>query len=143
MKISARNRLKCTVEEIQEGAVNGIVVMNLHDKATLKADITMDAIKDLELAPGKEACAVIKATNVLFAKGGKIANISARNQLTGTITELEKGAVNGRVTIQLGPKGTCVSGTITNDAIDSLGLAEGDEATAIIKATDVLVAVCG
>ena len=65
MKISARNQLKGTVVDIKEGAVNGVVTIDV-DGNKLVADITMDSIKNLGLEIGKEAYAVIKATSVMI-----------------------------------------------------------------------------
>lgn len=64
MKISARNMLKGTVSSIQEGAVNGVVTIDLHD-AKVKADITMEAIRDLGLKVGDQAVAIVKSTDVM------------------------------------------------------------------------------
>ncbi|WP_139653703.1 TOBE domain-containing protein [Raoultibacter phocaeensis] len=140
MKISARNQLAGTVSAVKEGAVNGVVAIKVGEQ-TIKSDITMEAIKDLGLAEGKEAVAIIKASNVLVAAGGEpIATISARNQFPGTVIKIEKGAVNGHVAIEIAD-GTTITASITNEAIDDLGLAEGSPAVAIVKATDVLVAV--
>ena len=101
----------------------------------------MESIKGLELAEGKKAFAIIKASNVMFAAGSEpIKNISARNQLVGTITSIKEGAVNGHVALELAD-GNKVIGSITNEAIESLGLAEGEKAVAIIKSTDVMVGV--
>ena len=105
----------------------------------VKADITMEAIKDLGLTEGKEAYAIIKASSVMFAND-EIEGISARNQLRGKITQVKEGAVNGHVTIEL-DNGDKVKGSITNEAIEQLGLKVGDEAVAIIKATEVMVGV--
>ena len=138
MKISARNQLKGTISNIQEGAVNGIVTIDLHD-TKVKADITMDAIRDLGLKVGGEAAAIVKASSVMFATE-EIKGISARNQLRGKIVEVKEGAVNGHVAIEL-PCGCKVKGSITNEAIESLGLKVGGEAVAIIKATEVMVGV--
>ncbi len=99
----------------------------------------MESVKQLELAEGKECYAVIKATNVMFATA-KIPNISARNQIEGTVTSVKEGAVNGHVTIE-DESGVRISGSITNEAIEQLGLKEGGKAVAIIKSTDVMVAV--
>ena len=66
MKISARNQLKGTVVDIKEGAVNGVVTIDV-DGNKLVADITMDSIKNLGIEVGKEAYAVIKATSVMVA----------------------------------------------------------------------------
>ena len=140
MKISARNQLKGVITNVAEGAVNGVVTIDLGGNQ-VKADITMESINELGLAEGKEAYAIIKATNVMFAAGTeRITNISARNQLAGTITKVTKGAVNGHVSIELAD-GNRISGSITNAAIDDLELAEGKPALAIIKATDVIVGV--
>ena len=139
MKISARNQIKGTVKTIREGVVNAVVVICRGSHNPVFADITMAAVKDLGLEEGKECYAVIKATNVMFATG-KLAGLSARNQIEGTVVAVEEGAVNGHVTIE-DADGVKVTGSITNAAIEELGLAVGGKAVAIIKATDVMVAV--
>ena len=70
----------------------------------------------------------------------KIEGISARNQIEGKIVAVKEGAVNGIVTIE-DVDGVKISGSITNESIESLGLKEGGTAVAVIKATDVMVAV--
>jgi molybdate transport system regulatory protein len=140
MKLSARNQLRGTVETVTEGAVNGVVTVKV-GQDTITADITMEAIKDLGLEAGKEATVVVKATSVLLATGSeRIAGLSARNQLAGTVAKVTKGAVNGHVVLKLGGGGTLTS-SVTNEAIDDLGLAEGSPALGIVKANDVMVAV--
>ncbi|WP_417144718.1 TOBE domain-containing protein [Raoultibacter massiliensis] len=140
MKISARNQLAGTVAAVKEGAVNGVVTIKVGDH-TIKSDITMEAIKDLGLVEGKKAIAIIKASNVLIAAGSeRIDTISARNQFPGTVAKVEKGAVNGHVAIEIAD-GAKITASVTNEAIEDLGLAEGAAAVAIVKATDVLVAV--
>lgn len=138
MKLSARNQIKGTIKNIQEGAVNGVVTICIGG-SKLKADITMDAIRELGLAEGKEAYAVIKASSVMFANS-EIPGISARNQIRGTISQLTEGAVNGHVALDLGD-GKTIKGSITNESIRELGLKQGGEAVAIIKATEVMVGV--
>jgi len=65
MKISARNKLAGKVVAIEEGAVNSIVKIELSGTPTLTAVITNTAVKDLELAIGEKAVAVIKSSNVM------------------------------------------------------------------------------
>lgn len=65
--------------------------------------------------------------------------LSARNQLKGKITAVTKGATTSHVRIDIGG-GVIVTSSITNEAVDELGLRVGDEATAVIKASDVMVA---
>lgn len=64
--------------------------------------------------------------------------LSARNDLKGTITEIKKGAVMAKVTIDLG-HGLHIVSVITVDSVDELQLKVGDEAHAIIKSTEVLI----
>ena len=63
--------------------------------------------------------------------------LSARNQIKGKITQVIRGATNGHVHIDIG--GTTVHASITNLAIYYLALKVGDEAYAVIKASDVMV----
>jgi molybdopterin-binding protein len=63
--------------------------------------------------------------------------ISARNRLKGKVTEVTKGATTAHVKIDVG--GTVVTAAITNQSVDELGLKVGDEAYAIVKASDVMV----
>jgi molybdopterin-binding protein len=65
--------------------------------------------------------------------------ISARNQLKGKIVEVRRGATTAHVRIDIG-NGVIVTSSITNEAVDDLGLAVGDDAIAVIKASDVMVA---
>ena len=65
--------------------------------------------------------------------------ISARNQLNGKITEVSKGQTTAHVKIDIGG-GVIVTSSITNEAVDELQLAKGDAVTAVIKASDVMVA---
>lgn len=65
--------------------------------------------------------------------------ISARNLLTGTVVEVIKGATTSHVRIDIGT--AIVTASITNEAVDELKLAKGKKAIAVIKASDVMVAV--
>ena len=65
--------------------------------------------------------------------------LSARNQISGKIVEVRKGQTTAHVRIDIG-KGTVITSSITNEAVDELGLKVGDNAIAVIKASDVMVA---
>ncbi len=65
--------------------------------------------------------------------------LSARNQFEGRVVSVQKGQTTGHVRIEIAG-GVVVTASITNEAIDELALAEGDRATAVIKASDVMVA---
>jgi molybdopterin-binding protein len=64
--------------------------------------------------------------------------ISARNQIKGKVAAVQKGQTTGHVRIDIG-NGVILTASITNEAIDELALAAGDDAFAIIKASDVMV----
>ena len=66
--------------------------------------------------------------------------ISARNILSGTVVAVTKGATTAHVVIEMAP-GQRITASITNEAVDDLGLAVGKPAKAVIKSSDVLVAV--
>ena len=65
--------------------------------------------------------------------------LSARNQVRGTVISVTPGAVNGTVKVDIGG-GTILTSSITEEAIQDLGLAIGDAVTVIVKASDVLIA---
>ena len=64
--------------------------------------------------------------------------LSARNQLPGKVIGVRKGQTTGHVRIDIG-NGQIVTASITNEAIEDLDLNVGDEATAVVKASDVMV----
>jgi molybdopterin-binding protein len=66
--------------------------------------------------------------------------ISARNQFSGKVLAVVKGATTSHIRIEIA-EGVVVTASITNEAVEELGLAEGGPATAVIKASDVMVAV--
>ncbi len=65
--------------------------------------------------------------------------LSARNQIQGKIVELRKGATTAHVQIETAGK-LRIMASITNEAVEDLGLKVGDDAIAVIKASDVMVA---
>ena len=65
--------------------------------------------------------------------------LSARNQIKGKVIEVHNGATTAHVRIDIG-NGVVITSSITNEAVDDLGLRSGDDAIAVIKASDVMVA---
>jgi molybdopterin-binding protein len=64
--------------------------------------------------------------------------LSARNQLHGKVVEVRKGQTTAHVRVDIG-NGVIVTSSITNEAVDDLGLAAGDAVVAVIKASDVMI----
>jgi molybdopterin-binding protein len=70
----------------------------------------------------------------------QIMRISARNQLKGTVVEVKKGATTSHVRVDIG-NGQIVTSSITNEAVDDLGLKANGKVTVVVKASDVMIAV--
>lgn len=70
---------------------------------------------------------------VLLQKQPRPLKLSARNQIKGKLVEVRKGSTTAHVRIDIG-NGVVITSSITNEAVDDLGLRVGDEAIAIIKA---------
>ncbi|SFM81340.1 TOBE domain-containing protein [Methylobacterium pseudosasicola] len=66
--------------------------------------------------------------------------ISARNVIKGTVVSVDKGATTAHVKIEISP-GQVITSSITNEAVDSLKLVVGGQAYAVVKASDVMIAV--
>jgi molybdopterin-binding protein len=66
--------------------------------------------------------------------------ISARNQIKGTVVEVKKGATTSHVRVDIG-NGQIITSSITNEAVDDLGIKAGGKATVVVKASDVMIAV--
>ena len=64
--------------------------------------------------------------------------LSARNQLSGTVTEIRRGEAIANVVLDVA--GQRLVASITVEAVDELGLAEGRQVTAVVKASDVIIA---
>jgi molybdate transport system regulatory protein len=140
MKISARNVLPGTVNSVEKGAVNAEVVLTLWGGETAASIITNASVDALQLEPGKSVFAIIKASEVMIGKNLEGAKLSARNILNGKISELQDGAVNSEVGIQL-PGGTTLVASITKASVKALDLKQGDAVCAIVKASHVILGV--
>ncbi|AJE23313.1 transporter [Azotobacter chroococcum] len=140
MKISARNVFNGTVSALKEGSVNAEVDIVLGGGDKLAAVVTLESARSLELAAGKPVVAVIKAPWVLLMTDSSGYRLSARNILTGTVKSIETGAVNAEVTLAL-PGGTEITSMVTKEAVAELGLKPGASASAVIKASNVILGV--
>lgn len=138
MKTSARNQFYGKVAEIRSGAVNDEIIVELQGGDRIVAVITQESTRHLDLHPGSEVVALIKAPWVMVATEN--IRLSAQNWLNGNVAKLQRGAVNAEVVIQLAG-GTTVCAIISNDSADELELAEGKPATAIFNASHVILGV--
>jgi len=140
MKISARNVLAGEVKTVTKGAVNAEVALVLQGGAIITAILTNSSADSLELAKGKKAFAIVKASEVMIGKGLENARLSARNILAGKVAHVTPGAVNSEVVVSL-PGGTEVVASITKASTETLELKVGDAVSAVIKASNVLIGI--
>ncbi len=140
MKTTARNLWRGVVETISDGAVNAEVRLRISPDITLVAIVTTESVTELGLAPGRSAIAMVNASSIILTDAEATLRTSARNSLTGMVTRHEKGAVNDEITLELAPGKTLVA-TITQQSAEDLGLGPGKPATALIKASHVILAV--
>jgi len=140
MKISARNTFEGTITKLTDGAVNAEVELTTAGGDKIVAIVTEGSVKSLGLAVGKKAVAFAKAPWVTLMTGEPTIRFSTRNQLSGTVKKVIKGAINTEVALEL-PGGTTVNAVITNEAATDLGLKEGLKAQALIKASHIILGV--
>ena len=140
MKISARNVFEGKITALVNGKVNAEVEVTTPGGDRIVAIVTEGSVAALGLAVGKPALAYIKTPWVMVLAGDGGVKFSARNQLAGVVDSVQKGAVNSDVAIRLGG-GALVHAVITNEAVLELGLKPGVPASALIKASHVILGV--
>jgi molybdate transport system regulatory protein len=140
MKTSARNQWVGTVTALRTGAVNDEVEIGLAGGARLHAIVTRESTQALGLRAHQTVIAMVKSQSVLLATGLQGARLSARNQLEGTVRAVTPGAVNGEVLLETAA-GLQVVATASQQAINDMQLAPGAAVTALVKASDLILAV--
>lgn len=140
MKTSARNQYLGTVTAIKAGAVNDEVELTLGSGAKLVAIVTHESAQTLGLGVGVQAFALVKSSSIVVATDLQGAKFSTRNALSGTVSRVLTGAVNTEVVIDLG-HGLSVAAVVTNESAQQMSLAEGHAATALFKASSVILGI--
>jgi molybdate transport system regulatory protein len=140
MKTSARNQFLGKVTQVQRGAVNDEVTLEIAGGQNIVAVVTHESTEDLGLRPGVQAYAMIKASSIVVMVDEGGAKFSARNRLAGTVVRVQPGAVNSEVVIDLDGGGT-IAAIITNASCEALRLAPRERATGMFKASSVILGV--
>jgi molybdate transport system regulatory protein len=138
MKLSARNQLKGVVHFLDEGTIDTSVYVRLQSGYTLVSIITNEAISDLRLEMGDDVIVFFKSSSVLIMTDISL-GISARNKFQGKIEKIKHAEVTAQIIVDIGNNEKIVS-TITQDAAELLELQTDKNVSAIIKATDVMIA---
>lgn len=139
MSLSARNQLSCEITDIKTGAVNSQVTAKLSNGEILRATVTVESEKNLNLKVGKKVVFIFKAPSVILAKETDL-KISAANQLKGRVIEAKIGSVNAEIVLEINNHQTITS-IITKDSAMEMKIGVGDELTAVIKATQIIIGV--
>jgi len=140
MMTSARNQLLGHVRDVQTSTINTEVDIELRGGDQLTAVITRASAENLGLKAGVAVTALIKASWIIVAAGDHTAgSISTRNRLVGTVDHVTTDAVQGEIGLNL-PGGNTLTAIITRESADALGLAAGDPATALFKASSIILA---
>ena len=140
MRTSARNQFAGQISAVKPGAVNDEITLRTQDGLEIVAVITHGSAASLGLAVGTNAFALVKASSVIVMVGVDSSKVSARNCVAGTVASVAKGAVNSEVVIKV-TSGAEIIAIVTNDSVDRLGLTSGAAASAIFKASSVIVGV--
>jgi molybdate transport system regulatory protein len=140
LKTSARNQFLGRVSSVTVGAVNDEIVLDLAGGQQLVAVVTHDSTEGLGLAVGAQAFALIKASSIILVTENDGARFSARNQLRGTVARVQPGAVNTEVVLGL-DGGATLAAVVTNRSSEALALQPGARATAIFKASSIILGV--
>ena len=136
-QVSARNQISGTIADIHKGAAMSVVTVSAQGH-TITSAITNQAVQELGLRQHDAVIALIKATEGMITKGDAGAmKISARNKISGRITRIDKGPA--MVAVSLDANNWKLTTAITRQAADELQLVQGDQVTALFKATEVLL----
>ena len=140
MRISAKNVCYGTVCNIKLDNLLAEVGIELKSGHRILSLITAESVETLGLVVGEGAHAVIKASSVLISSDIAGLRISAGNQLRGRVVSIRTEAVMAEVILDIGG-GDTVAATISAGGANNLGVNEGDEAWAIIDASNVIIGV--
>ena len=138
-QVSARNQINGTVSDVQSGAAMSVVMVSANGQQIVSA-ITNQALKELGLKKNDSVVALVKATEAILCKGD-VGKVSARNRFSGRVSEINKGPAMGSVTLDAAQMK--LTAAVTCQAIDDLQLTQGDQVTALFKATEVLIQKAG
>ena len=137
MKTSARNQFAGTVSGLREGDVDFEVRLRLDPENELVAIITRESAENLGLQIGTEINALVKSSSVLLLTDPNV-RTTARNHLWGEVTRIFEGPVNSEITLVM-KSGKSICAVVTHDSVERLGLAVGEQACAVFKASAVIL----
>ncbi len=137
MKTSARNQFAGAISGLREGDVDFEVRIRLDADNELVAVVTRESAEILGLRIGMEINALVKSSSILLLTDAAV-RTTARNQLWGEVTRVADGLVSAEITLAM-PGGKTVCAVVTHNSVANLGLAVGERACAVFKASSVIL----
>jgi molybdate transport system regulatory protein len=129
------NRLHGKIVNIIRGKIHAHIQI-LWKEVLLSVIITSVSCDDMHLSAGDNICVIIKGTDIMLAKS--ISGIlSARNRTRGLVKQIIRGDVLSKVLIE--SQGDVLHAIITNASLDEMKINSGDEITAIVKSTELIL----
>ncbi len=102
----------------------------------LSVIITRASCDDMHLAVGDAISVLIKGTDIMLAKSFS-GMLSARNRVKGVVKEIIQGDVLSKVFVE--SRGDMVHAIVTNTSLKDMDICNGDEVTAIVKSTELIL----
>jgi molybdate transport system regulatory protein len=137
MNLSMRNQLPGVVTAVVPGEVMATVKVRVVGGWEMTAAVTVEAVEALGVSAGSDVQVLVKSTQVALATGA-VGGVSIRNRIPGTVQSVTAG--RAMTSVKLAVEGGELTAVITKDAADELGLAAGSSVTALVKATEVVLA---
>ena len=139
MKTSSRNAYVGKITAIILGGLNDEVELELATGEKIYGQLAHASAERLGLAVGKEAMALVKATEILLVNDNDDYEVCCRNQFTGKVLKLVRGFVNGEVILQ-SPSGFELNATVSLEGLNRLRVERGATVTAMFKSSNVMIA---
>ncbi len=129
------NRLHGTIVNLIRGQIHAHVQILWKD-VPLSVIVTRASCEDLRLAVGDAVCVLIKGTDIMLAKSFS-GMLSARNRVKGVVGQIVRGDVLSKVCVEA--HGETLHAYVTNVSLQEMDVREGDEVTAIVKSTELIL----
>ena len=143
LRSSARNQFVGTVSRVEADTVDAHIYLSVDDELEIEAHVTADSVKRLDLAPGREVIALVKAPAVALLTG-KYAKAADTNYMDGVVSRINKGPVNTEVVMDVPlSRVRHVTAVITSKSATALGLKTGSKVTAAFPAGSVILTTFG
>ncbi len=129
------SKVSGTITKVVKGHIHANVQI-LWKSIPLSVVITTASCEDMHLSEGDSITVLIKGTDVMLAKSFS-GMISARNRVSGIVKQIIEGDVVSKVFVE--SQGEMLHAVITNTSLKEMDINEGNEITAIVKSTELIL----